>query len=728
METNMDALLNQARLSLQSGHFGDAESVCRTALAQAPEHPHALHLMGLVLALRHEPQQALPLLQKAAQLQPDAPEIHFDLAHAFSDTGKLEDAAAGYRRTLKLAPTWPAPWINLANILIKLNQPDEAIDLTQRGRKLFPDNADLANALGNAMSRKGYFREALAAYGQAALLAPESPDILHNQAYALQALGDIAGAQKLTMDGLRSSPHHDGLKILAGNLLQVYRPDTYEPELSRRLSTALREGWGDSASLSTSAWHLLQLDPALEGWRNANFEKTTEKPLLPLLEKAARHPLLLDLLRHGLVNHPHWEIWLTGLRKILLDLASDATPISAELLEFTAALAEQCFHNEYVFNQTEDEEITLDRLEQRISVGALTDQALTAALAIYSAYRPLNRIPVASLPLHEPPSVLKPLFQQHITEAQEETRIAAALPSLSPIAHGLSAQVRRQYEENPYPRWKTAPLLDAFGTPEETLAALFPGQGPFPLPVAPKVLVAGTGTGLHAILTARRFPRADILAIDLSRTSLAYAARKAKELGHANIRFAQADILNLSGWAERFHIIESVGVLHHMEDTLGAWRILSELLAPDGLMKIGLYSRIGRAGLLPVREEIRRHGLEGSAKEIRAFRARTMAPDAPPHLAAATKRHDFFTLSTCRDLLFHVHQHEFDLGEISAMLVELKLEFLGFELNDATALRAYQAQNPRERDMNDLGLWQRWEQAHPDQFSGMYQFWVRKSR
>ena len=59
------------------------------------------------------------------------------------------------------------------------------------------------------------------------------------------------------------------------------------------------------------------------------------------------------------------------------------------------------------------------------------------------------------------------------------------------------------------------------------------------------VLIAGCGTGQHAIETGRRFAGASVLAVDLSLTSLSYAFRKTRELGLQNIAYAQADILKL---------------------------------------------------------------------------------------------------------------------------------------------------------------------------------------
>ena len=56
----------------------------------------------------------------------------------------------------------------------------------------------------------------------------------------------------------------------------------------------------------------------------------------------------------------------------------------------------------------------------------------------------------------------------------------------------------------------------------------------------------------------------------------------------------QADILGLSQLKQKFDIIESVGVLHHMDEPMAGWRTLTDLLKPSGLMKIGLYSDLAR--------------------------------------------------------------------------------------------------------------------------------------
>ena len=50
--------------------------------------------------------------------------------------------------------------------------------------------------------------------------------------------------------------------------------------------------------------------------------------------------------------------------------------------------------------------------------------------------------------------------------------------------------------------------------------------GDYQFPESPEILVAGCGTGQHALITASRFSNARVLAVDLSLSSLSYAMRK----------------------------------------------------------------------------------------------------------------------------------------------------------------------------------------------------------
>ena len=82
-------------------------------------------------------------------------------------------------------------------------------------------------------------------------------------------------------------------------------------------------------------------------------------------------------------------------------------------------------------------------------------------------------------------------------------------------------------------------------------------------------------------------------------------------------------------------------------------------------------------------------------------------------------------MSGCRDLLFHVQEHQHTLPEIAAFLAEQKLQFLGFEI-DPRVLALYGEINPDDPAMTDLARWDRFESEHPHVFAAMYQFSVQK--
>jgi SAM-dependent methyltransferase len=216
---------------------------------------------------------------------------------------------------------------------------------------------------------------------------------------------------------------------------------------------------------------------------------------------------------------------------------------------------------------------------------------------------------------------------------------------------------------------------------------------------------------------------ARVLAIDLSLASLGYAERKARELGLAGIEFAQGDLLELGAVGRSFDVVECSGVLHHLADPFAGWRTLLSLLRPGGFMVVGFYSEMARRGVVEARRFIAERGYSPSADDIRRCRQDLLALDGGR--ALGTEFGDFFGVSSCRDLLFHVQEQRLRLPTIAAFLKDNDLTFLGFEI-DGAALQAYRRRFPDDPAATDLQNWHTFESENLDTFSGMYRFWVQK--
>jgi SAM-dependent methyltransferase len=248
---------------------------------------------------------------------------------------------------------------------------------------------------------------------------------------------------------------------------------------------------------------------------------------------------------------------------------------------------------------------------------------------------------------------------------------------------------------------------------------MFPRAPIWPLGERPlDVLIAGCGTGQHSIGMARRYRNVRVLAVDLSLSSLAYAQRMTRELGVPNIEYAQADVMALRSIGRTFDLIDASGVLHHLSDPADGWRILLQLLRPGGLMRVGLYSRRGRADVVAAREFIAQRGFQPTAGDIRRCRQELLASS----LGTVARFPDFFSTSDCRDLLFHVQEHRFDIPQIAAFLAANKLTFIGFEPPSSAAIGG-----EARPDGPNLEAWDAFERDHPEAFSGMYQFWCQRT-
>jgi SAM-dependent methyltransferase len=373
--------------------------------------------------------------------------------------------------------------------------------------------------------------------------------------------------------------------------------------------------------------------------------------------------------------------------------------------EFHAALARQCFLNEYVFVASDDERRDAARLREQMTIALDGGKAIAPAqIAAIASYAPLTD---ARLLDRSWPAATDAILTQQLREPAEEKKLAAMLPKLTPVSASVSRAVAAQYEENPYPRWVVAGR--AWRT-QDTAPA--------------DILIVGCGTGRNAIETAQAFPEARVLAVDLSRASLGHAARKSKEMRMANIEYAQADLLELGGINRRFDLIEAMGVLHHLADPQAGWRALLSLLKPDGMMRIGLYSPVARRELDAARAELTAQGFPPTADGIRAARRHLMQM---PAFGEVVQRPDFFSVSGCRDLLFHVQETYMPLPTIAAFLRENGLKMLGIDL-DAPVLLAYRKRFPRDAAAIDLDNWAAFEADHPSTFDGMVQFWVQRAQ
>ena len=757
-------LLRNAVAAHQQGRLGEADIAYAAILARTPDDAEVLHYAGIIKGQIGKPQEAIQLLAHAVALDSSQAGPYLNLGNALRAAGKGADAVAAFRRAIALAPRLLPAHLGLGAGLLALGNAADAVEAYRHALKLDPGLADAHFGLGNALAESGSFGDAAAAFRQTVLRRPEFNRAWVNLGRVLEAVGQPAEAEDayrkalalktddaatlvrlaylleasarfhdafwLWRDAARLAPQHDEPWQGLVRCLSGLRFANAEPTLAPDLLALLNHPAVDSAAVSGALASYCKAMPAIARLiATSNADPSGDAIGSALAPGGAfDDPLICRLLECAIVADPDFERLLAAARRAALDqIAAGGPPALA--MRFLTALAQQIFTTEYIYPETARESEQVSALAEAVGRDLDSDRPPSAAaLAVLAAYRPLHTLQSADkLVAIFSTSDLARIIGMQITEPRMEMGIRPTIVRLTPISDEVSRDVRDQYEENPYPRWRT---IDWRGPPAalaNEVLRLFPdapatsgGEGPIDM------LVAGCGTGRHSIGSAKRFKNVRVLAVDLSLTSLAYAVRATRELGLDNIEYAQADILELGGLGRQFDLVESGGVLHHLRDPFAGWRILTDMLRPGGYMRVALYSVRARATLDEARALIDARGYRATAADIRRFRHDLLTHAPASTTARLVENPDFYTVSGCRDLLFHVEEHRFTLFQIADMLKRLGLRFLGFEFADRTILERYRRRFPDDPTASSLANWDRFEAEHPGLFVAMYQFWTQK--
>ena len=352
-------------------------------------------------------------------------------------------------------------------------------------------------------------------------------------------------------------------------------------------------------------------------------------------------------------------------------------------------------------------------------------------LLVRALYRPLHELlglatesaPLTLRALGWLPDPFRLLVQDYVESHQEEMTIKHSIERFGDIGDDVSRTVAAMYEVFPYPRWVrlTEP---APGARQKWLTA-FLGQAPrfFNRPF--DVLVPGCGTGRKAIQIALGFgEQARVLATDLSRASLAYAARRPAS--------TDCGISSSSRWTS--WISPDSDSSSMSSNAPASLRLCGDSAEgpgrsrgphpASGMGPCVALERLARREIVRLCKDYEHHIATIDTDFIRAYRRRLML-EQPATVDALPTRGDFFDLSRCKDLLFHPVEHRFTIPQIRRYIAELGLEFHGFERPKPLASR-YWTPFPRRSDHRDLDRWWQFEQKYPDAFQDLYEIWCRK--
>jgi Tfp pilus assembly protein PilF/SAM-dependent methyltransferase len=731
------AHLNRGNILLAGGQIHEARGAYELAIECDPRYAGAHFNLGNLNFRAGEAERALENYRVAIAINPDFADAFVALGNSLASLGRAAEAIESYERALAINPSYAEVHFNLGVLAMDEGRREQAADSLRRAIDMRPDYAAAHHALGRVLTRLGQFDAAEASLRRALAIVPDADEFLDHLATFLVMRGRPAEAVQLVLPHLER-PLTWTIKTAFTNCIGRVAFMTDDPRIRTALTLAITEPWANPYQLGSSALSLVVLEPAIGACVRIVKEAWPARPSkAALLGSKALTALAADPLLHAIMETIpvvtiEFERFLSAARGALLETATSEQaqrPADIPALRFYAALARQCFINEYIFDCDGHERAAAAACRSELI--ALLDAAAAIPpllLLAVAAYFPLFTLPDPKrLLAANPPGPVDEVLRQQVREPLEERALRVGIRALTPITHGVSEKVRDQYEENPYPRWVKLPRREPELHFNGELARTFPLARFTPLrdDSQPEVLIAGCGTGSQPLLFTQRFRGLRVLAVDLSLSSISYALRKTRESGINNIEYAHADILRLGDITRTFDIISAAGVLHHLADLYAGWRTLLSRLRPGGFMNLGFYSELARRHVVKAREFIAARGYASTADGIRSFRRDVAAGNAGAELQWLSTVPDFYSTSMCRDLVFHVQEHRLTLDQVESFLSECGLRFIGFDL-DPQVLHRYRVRFSDDPAASNLRNWARFEADHPDTFVGMYQFWVQK--
>lgn len=214
----------------QAGRLEQANALYRKIISATPDHPVALHYLGLLMFQMGDDIQSVELMKKAVAAKPDYLQAHCNLANTLVDLKQGEDAEASCRAALKLDPEKINAHNALAKALLLQGRDLDAIVSCQRVLDANPHQDDTHATYAGALHNLGRFNEALEHYNQAIYFNPQYPEYYNSMGDTYRELSRYSKAAR----SFQKAINLDAKEPLYHNNLgsALFLQNSYEPAIA----------------------------------------------------------------------------------------------------------------------------------------------------------------------------------------------------------------------------------------------------------------------------------------------------------------------------------------------------------------------------------------------------------------------------------------------------------------------------------------------------------------
>ena len=194
--------------ALNSGQLAQAESLAKDLITKHANTFILHHVLALALDGQQKFADAVASYQNALKLQPNMPDLQFNLGIALTQLYRLDEASNAYLQAIRIQPNFFEAHGNLGTILQRQGKLEEAIASYQQGLNINPQDARGHFNCGTALRDKGDLVAAITSYKKAIALFANYTDAHNNLGETLRDYGDMDAAVKSYQAALALNASH----------------------------------------------------------------------------------------------------------------------------------------------------------------------------------------------------------------------------------------------------------------------------------------------------------------------------------------------------------------------------------------------------------------------------------------------------------------------------------------------------------------------------------------
>lgn len=226
------AIRARAEVEMRRGNYGAARADIEHLLGMPEQALTGTLLAGDLMLLQNRFEESRSWFERAAELQPEAPQPMLGLVRAYVAAGDPEGGLGYLEQRLQERPDEAVTYDLMAGLLIRLERPEEAEDALREAIRLQPDWLVPYRRLGQMLRETGEPERAIEVYQAALAQQPDHRAVLNELAYTHYVAGNHVAAADAYERLLQLAPDFE---IAANNFAGVVALYLYDdPDRLRR--------------------------------------------------------------------------------------------------------------------------------------------------------------------------------------------------------------------------------------------------------------------------------------------------------------------------------------------------------------------------------------------------------------------------------------------------------------------------------------------------------------